>query len=187
MTGTFFGMFGRQRDEKPSAPFSDDLETTLREGGAPSAPATLLGARQGRVLAKGRGNVTIQYASWQLHIRVQPTDQAPFETHVTQVFTSSNMLRANVGQFTALYDPADHSRVRLDMAAWRRQFQNSAMHQQMAEAAEHFRQTGTVERAAGGAVSAAALPAVLQQMERLVASGAMTQEQFDIAKQRFGG
>jgi uncharacterized protein with von Willebrand factor type A (vWA) domain len=181
-------MFGKKREAKPSTPYSDDLETVLREGGAVSAPATIVSARQGHVISKGHGNVEIDYATWHLQVRVEPPNAPPFDAKFSQVFTLSNMLRANLGPYTALYDPADRTRVRIDTAAWRAHFKNDAMQQQIAQAAEQYRLTGTVPRVGpDGLVSGASAPTVLEQMEKLVASGSMTQEQYEVAKRRVRG
>jgi hypothetical protein len=99
-------MLGRKHDEKK-----------LREDGGRSAPATVTALKQGHIgmatggQAFGGQNSTINY---HFTLQVMPDGETPFEATVSDRILISNSPPGVGSTIFVLFDPDDHSKVRID-------------------------------------------------------------------------
>jgi hypothetical protein len=97
------------------------LEGKLRAAGGCEAWATVLESTQLWASTGGMNKVPGQAGSFTIHqklkLRVEPTDQEPFEVTVKQVFNdvTGQHIPQEGWSVKVIYDPSDHSRVVIDL------------------------------------------------------------------------
>jgi hypothetical protein len=160
------------------------LVNELLSEGAPRAPATVLRLKRGREtshagFADKRQMVNL---TCEMDVRVEPTDGEPFETTFTQIFAGDMvaLLRTRPDALEAVWDPARPERAALDVVTAREALRKQVVDMQAQLTA--WQQGGGL----AGAV-AAATPTQLQQLEALRAAGAISQADFERAKERLDG
>ncbi len=87
------------------------LEKRLRESGAKATGVVIEGRRTTAMTQHGDGSVD---RVWEARLSIQPADQPAFEANVRQNFRSTTPALPGA-TFEVLYDPADHSKVVIDM------------------------------------------------------------------------
>jgi hypothetical protein len=97
---------------------SDQLEDELRAAGAPTVPAEILSAKEGRFQftrgASAADQVANATSTWKVQLHVMPEGDAPFEVEIKQGFAKTGSGPKVGSTIGVLYDPNDHTRVAID-------------------------------------------------------------------------
>jgi hypothetical protein len=163
------------------------LVNELLAEGAPRAPATVLRLKRGRETSlTGLGVKQMVNITCEMDVRVEPPDGEPFETTFTQIFAGDmvGLLRSRPDELEAIWDPARSERIALDVVTFREELSKQVVDMQAHLTA--WQQGGGVAGAVSAAMGAAQAPDPLRQLEALHASGAMSDADFERAKERLG-
>jgi len=173
------------------------LEQKLRDGNGRTAPATVLGIENGKSLnwksetgPHGTGNYVeegVALSKDKCRLRVKPEGEPEFDAVVKvsdDDFFGAHALRAG-SAVIVLFDPADHERLAIDVAATKAQ--------QRSHATTISITPQSFDQLASGLVAAASVPAspdVTEQLTRLADlrdRGVLTEEEFAAEKAKLLG